>query len=246
MYVFGSGTAILTPIAGDPNSAGNPTPMQLATMQEVSIELSASQKELYGKGQFPVAIARTAGKLNMKAKFANINAKVLNDYFWGTTVVPGQIEVVLDELVTLTAGSGTVSHGAQFLEDLGVLDDVTGKQLTHKASAPALGEYTQTSGGVYSFNVGDVTAKRISYRYTPATPTGFKNVVSNKPMGAMPKFSCVLTNPQYGPKFVMKFYQCIAAKLTQNMKNEDFMIPEFDFSAFADGAGNLFEYDMDE
>ena len=50
----------------------------------------------------------------------------------------------------------------------------------------------------------------------------------------------------YDPVEAARFPNCIAAKLTMNFKNEDFMIPEFDFSAFADSAGNIFYWDLDE
>src|SRR5579864_7932564 len=114
-YVFGSGTLIATPFG--PNAAGNPSPLQLATMQEVSVDISASQKELYGKLQFPVAIARTAGKVNCKAKFANVYAKVLNDLFFGNTITAGQNLTIIDEVQTVVAGAASVTHTTGFLED---------------------------------------------------------------------------------------------------------------------------------
>ncbi len=49
---FGSGVLIATP------SGANATPVQFGTLQDVSIDISFSSKQLFGQYQFPIALAR--------------------------------------------------------------------------------------------------------------------------------------------------------------------------------------------
>lgn len=250
MYLFGSGELYLKPFG--PNAAGNPTPQKLGTMQEVSVEISASQKELYGKNQFPVAIARTAGKINMKAKFANINAKTCNDLFFGNTVAVGSKRGMIDEAHTAGA-SVTIAPPSSgvFAEDFGVVDATTGKQMTKVVSGAAAGvSYQVNEGtGVYTFNASQ-GATLISYSFTVST-LGASSNVTNKPMGSMPIFEANLVNNQFqsannSVNSYLQFPNCIAAKFSMPFKNEDFTVVEFDFSAFSDAAGNIFYLNLDE
>ena len=48
---------------------------------EWSVDFSFSVKPLMGQYQFPVAVARGAGKVSGKAKVANIDGPLLNDDF---------------------------------------------------------------------------------------------------------------------------------------------------------------------
>ncbi len=169
MYIFGSGNAVATPYGA--NAPGSPSPMQLGVLQETSVEFATSQKELYGKQQFPLAVARTAGKVNLTFKFANVYAKLWNDLFFGATVVAGQELGIADEShaagasVTIAPpGSGTISR------NMGVRSAATGKQMTLVTTAPALGSY-EYAAGVYTFNASE-GATLISYTYTLST--GFK------------------------------------------------------------------------
>ena len=248
MFVFGSGSLVCTPFGA--NAAANPTPMQLATLQECTIDISANQKELYGKAQFPVAIARTTGKVTIKAKFADVKAKVLNDLFWGAAVSAGTKIGVIDEAHTPASGSVAITPptSGTFADDFGVRDAVTGAQLTLASSAPPVGSYS-VNAGTYTFNASDTTGKLISYSYTMTT-AGTKSNVTNKPMGAMPVFQAAFANSQYQTgNFVhglWVFPQCIASKLSIGGKNEDFTIPDFECSAFADSANNIMYQYLDE
>lgn len=103
------------------------------------------------------------------------------------------------------------------------------------------------STGVYTFNAGQTTPVFITYNYTASSATTGTNVqVTNKPMGSMPTFETWLYNNQFGNNIAFQFPNCISSKLSFNFKNEDFAIPEFDFSAFSDNAGNIFYEYMDQ
>jgi ribosomal protein L6P/L9E len=79
MYLFGTGTLTVTPRNGEESMFG--------TVQEVGVDISYGAKELYGEHQFPVDIARTQGKISIKAKAAKIDAKLFNDVFFHGDVV---------------------------------------------------------------------------------------------------------------------------------------------------------------
>jgi len=86
-YSFGTGKLTVIPEVGTETTFG--------TLQDVTIDISYSKKELYGEHQFPVDIARTSGKVNIKAKFAHIDAKLFNDVFMqGAAVTQGNITTV--------------------------------------------------------------------------------------------------------------------------------------------------------
>ena len=101
---FGSGVLIGTTSDG---------PLQFGTLQDVSVDFSFSVKSLMGQYQFPVAVARGAGKISGKAKFANIDGPILNTIFFGNTPATGQ---TLGGLVSHCRVDGAV------LKDPGDLD----------------------------------------------------------------------------------------------------------------------------
>jgi hypothetical protein len=236
-YVFGSGTAIAKPFGA--LAAGNPTPLQLATLQEVSVDISASQKELMGKQQFPVAIARTAGKVNIKIKWASFYAKALNDLFFGSTVSTGQRIGVIDEAHTAAASvTITPPSSGTFVEDQGVVD-ASANQMTKAASNPPVGSYSVNEGtGAYTFNASQTGTLLISYVYS--ITGGAAVSVANKPMGSMPIFEMWLHNSQYGNNISWRFPNCILSKIALNFKNEDWGVPDVEGGAFSDASGNIF------
>jgi hypothetical protein len=78
-YSFGTGKLIAAPKAGEP--------AQFGTVQDVTIDISFSDKDLRGEYLFPVDIARTQGKVGIKVKFAKIDGKLFNNIFFGAVAV---------------------------------------------------------------------------------------------------------------------------------------------------------------
>jgi len=245
IYQFGSGTLFATPLTTIGNPAANPTPTQFGTLQDVSLEISFDTKELYGMYQFPDMIARGKGKITGKAKFAKVNGKQLNDLFFGQTVTAGQTLVQLDQAAAVPASPFQITitppSSGTFVEDLGVRYASTGEPLSRVASGPAQGQYSQ-SGAVYTFASADQTAQvLISYSYSVAA-AGVTVAVSNQLMGFAPNFSCVLRELFNSQQTNVKLYACIASKLTRATKQEDFLIQEFDFSAFTNSSGKVIDF----
>jgi len=129
--------------------------------------------------------------------------------------------------------------------DLGV-KDANGLPFTRVATGPTTGQYS-VAAGVYTFATAD-TGKQvfISYQYTATSTTAKKSTVQNVPMGYAPTFKADIFVPFQGKSLVITIPQCIASKFGISTKQDDFLIPEFDFEGFADGAGNALYWAVSE
>lgn len=216
-------------------------------MQDVSLDISGDLKELYGQKQFPEAVARGKVKLGGKAKFARINGKMLNDLFFGQTLGTGMKSAAVDEVhVVATTVTIAPPNSGVFVNDSrgdqGVIYQASGIPLVKVPSAPTVGQYSvATSTGVYTFNATDVgVSVLISYMYTLST-TGTQLNITNQLMGFAPTFQAMLTTTYNQQQMNVLLYQAVAAKLTLATKQEDFIIPEFDFSCFANAGGQVID-----
>lgn len=235
-YAFGSGS-----LFGTRTDIANQTPVQFGAVQDVSLDFSFDNKELYGQYQFPLAVARGKGKVTGKCKTGQFNASAYNSMFYGQTLTTGQELVALNESAAIpsTPFAITPAHAATFLADLGVIGVVSGLPLTEVSSSPATGQYSFVQGtGVYTFAAADTGLSMfISYKYSATT--GSKMVISNVLMGAGPVFSIVFNEIYNGNAFTVTLNQCTSTKLSFAFKNDDFNMSDFDFSAFADASGNI-------
>ena len=242
-FLFGTGVFWGTPLtAADGSAIAVPTPVQLGVMQDISIDISFDTKELYGQSQFPVAVGRGKGKMTGKAKVAQINGSALNSLFFGQTMtagITGDYYDVLGSLIPTTPYQVTITapNSGTWSADLGVRN-ANGLPMTRVASAPATGQYS-VAAGVYTFATADTgLTVFISYQYTATSTTAQKSTVKNLLMGAAPTFKGDLYIPYAGKSLILTIPQCLTSKMTIATKQDDFAIPEFDFSGFADAAGN--------
>ena len=242
MFEFGSGTLFGYPIGG--NTAPNATPSKFGTLQDVSLDISGDVKPLYGQKQFPEAVARGKCKVTGKAKSAWINGKMYNDLFFGQTLGTGMIKTALDEPATVPATpfQVTVVNAAQFKQDWRVRYTITGIPLTRVASAPTVGQYSvNTATGVYTFAAADTgAAVQICYTFVAAA-AGTQMNITNQLMGFAPTIQMLLQTQYNNNQFSVMLYSVLASKLAIATKQEDFIIPEFDFEAFANAAGQVID-----
>jgi hypothetical protein len=242
MFEFGSGTLWGFPVGG--NTAANPTPIKFGTLQDVSLDISGDVKQLYGQKQFPEAVARGKSKITGKAKSAWINGKMYNDLFFGQPLGAGTIKISLDEAASVPATpfQVTVVQAATFKQDWGVRYVSTGIPFTRVAALPAVGQYSvNTATGVYTFSAADTgAAVIISYTYTSAA-TGTQLNITNQLMGFAPILQMLLETQYNNNQFSVLLYSVIASKLTLATKQEDFLIPELDFEAFANPSGQVID-----
>jgi hypothetical protein len=265
---FGSGIMWGTPLTDATGTAiVNPTPVLFGILQDITIDISADVKELYGQLQYPFAVGRGKGKITGKAKMAQIFGQMYNSLFFGQTLNTGFFQDVYTTTAlaipptpfTITVSS--VASSATNIQipnagvtgsaaDLGVINAATGLPMTRVASAPTAGQYSFTpTTGVYLFssadNVSGVSVY-INYQYTATSTTAKNSVVANLPMGYAPTFECDLMLPYGGKQLTLDLYNCIATKLTFPSKLDDFTIPELDFSAFANAGGQVMKWGTNE
>lgn len=251
MYFFGSGDAIATPYGSA--AAPNPTPIKLGVLQECSADIGFGSKPLMGKGQFPVAVARTAGKISLKFKFANTYAKLWNDLLFGSTLSAGSEVGVVDSVQTVTSHAATITPpgGGTFARMMTVRKGSNGQAMTLVGATPVAGVSYTVAGPVITFAAGETeTSVFVTYTYTKTT--GYKSTVTNQPMGAQPVFDLTIMNTQWtdpvtgSASGLVRFPNVISNKLTFPFKNEDWMIHEFDCDGFADATGNVIYINADE
>lgn len=251
-FVFGSGVLWGTPTtdaAG--NAIANPTPVQFGTLQDVSLDVSFENKTLHGQNQFAVAVGRGKGKITGKAKFGQINGSLFNSLFFGQTLTAGIINDVYDTVGALIPETSpytitvTPPNSGTWSEDLGVRD-ANGLPMTRVASSPAAGQYS-VAAGVYTFASADKgNTVFINYQYTATSTSARKGTVQNVLMGYAPAFRVDLYTPFQGKSMIWTLPNAISTKLSIATKLDDFTMPEMDFEAFADSAGNVLTYSVSD
>jgi len=257
-FAFGVGAMYVTQLQDAwGNAISNPTPLPLLTLQEGSIDMSADNKELYGQNQYAAAVARGKAKLTVKVKPARIYAALWNALFFGQTLTSGLLAIQTDTTgvaipsATPYTVTPTPPNTGTFVSDMGIIS-ATGYPLTRVASGntPATGQYTVTTGGTYTFAAADAgKTVYINYQYTVASAnagTAQMETVRNLPMGYAPQFKADLCVGYQGKLVTFSILQAIATKMSLGFKNEDFAIPEFDFSAMDNGTGNIMTWSTSE
>jgi hypothetical protein len=241
-YKFGTGNLYAI------GTAANATPIQFGALQDVSIDVQFSNKELYGQNIFALAVGRAQGKVTGKAKFAQVNGLLYNSIFFGGTLTTGQTKLVNGEAGTIptTPYQVTVVNAATFVQDYGVLYTATGLPLTKVASAPITGQYSVSNVGVYTFAAVDTgLGVSISYSYTVAA-SGTTIALNNQLQGVAPTIQIAFNTIYNGKNALITLPSCISTKLMMPSKMADWNIDEFDFDAFAAPNGNVINISMSE
>lgn len=225
------------------NSITNPTPIRVAGLQEMSLDFAGDLKEYFGTNRFALAVAQGKVKTTGKFKGALINGQALNTLFFGSGLSSGTMKALYADTTGTVVPSTpftitpTVPNTGTWVDDLGVVD-ATGRVMTRVASAPTTGQYS-VSAGVYTFAAADVGIKMyISFSYT-YTLAGAKRIqLLNLPMGYTPMLKIHYMGQFQGKKTLAVLESVVSNKLMLfGSKNDDFSVPEIDFSAQADAAG---------
>lgn len=238
MINFGVGQLVLNP------GGTTPTPVQLAILQDVELDISFTEKELFGAYQFALDVARGEGKITLKAKEAQISSLLIGSVLTGSTSAAGYTSSAINEAGTVPSSVAytiTVANSASFSADCGVVDLTAGIVL-QAAAAAAAGKYSVTAG-VYTFDVSAASHKVwISYTYTVAV-SGQTITYPNQLMGQGTTYSATLYNIFRGKVCGWSFGAVTVPKLTLPMKNGDYTITGLDMSVYANPAtGNILSY----
>lgn len=247
MRSFGSGT-----LYGQRTDAAG-TPVMIGTLQDAQVEISGTNKELYGTGQFAEAVARGQAKITGKAKWGRISPMVYADLYFGVTPTAGQSATAVKEAAAAPAAAPytlPVANAATFQTDLGVTYANTALPLKKVAANPMQGQYS-VAGGTYTFAAADAgAALLISYGYGIAG-SGYRLDINNIDQGINPTFRADLvtsfTDPQKGVmKTTLTLYACVSDKLSIPTKMSDWLISEMDFQAFADPSERVMSWSFPE
>lgn len=245
MITFGAGVLFGTPLYDATGTAiAVPSPVQFGILQNITVDESWETKELYGANQFPVAVGRGKGKVQLKAQAANFNAELVNTFLYGVSLT-SSYQTIYNDLTGLVVPTSpytitpTAPSSGSVVADLGVTSAVNGVPYTRVASSPTGGQYSYSSGA-WTFASQDYGKTAfINFVYS-ATVAGAKKInVTNAPMGLMPIFQVDLSTQYQGKTVYIRYPNCVASSFTRSYKNDDFAIPEFTIDAFADGSGNI-------
>lgn len=242
--VFGAGAVWGTPTMDAYGaSIANPTPILLGVMNDISVDISFDEKLLYGRRQFAIARGRGKGKVEWKAKSAQISGAQLATLFFGQAVTSGLFADYIDETgsaipATPFSLTPTVPNAGTWAADLGVRS-ITGVPFVRVAANPVTGQYA-VANGVYTFAAADTGATVfISFQYTAAS-TGAKTAsIGNVAMGNAPSFRLDLQHSFQQKGLSLSLFNCASSKLSLASKQDDFMVPEMDGSAIEDGLGRV-------
>ena len=244
MMSFGAGDVYATQIQdASGNAITNASPIRIAGLQEMSIDFQGDLKEYYGQSRYALYVAQGKVKTTGKMKGAFIDAVSLNTLFFGLGTTSGTMKAVnVDNTGTVVPSTPftitpTVPNGGTFVEDLGVRN-ASGQIMTKVASAPTTGQYS-VAAGVYTFAAADVGVKMFtSFSYT-YTDVGAKRIsLQNLAMGATPILKLHYMTQYQGKRALVVLESVISQKLGLfSAKNDDFSVPELEFTAQADASG---------
>jgi hypothetical protein len=245
MAQYGFGAGVLWGIRNDQTGG---TSRRFGAMQDISIDFAGESKELFGGSQFPLDVARAKMKIQCKAKFAEIQPSLYNDLFWGQTqLTTGSVNIANSEVSTTGSSTGSTStlvaaNASTFTLDLGVRYAATGVPLKLVASAPTVGQYAVAGTGTYTMSSADAsTAMLIDYEYS-ITGTGTIINGTNPLMGQAPRFMATFSESYENKNIVLTLYSCMSSKLSMPTKIDDYIIGEMDFEAYANAAGQVFQF----
>lgn len=244
LLTFGAGELFATMLQDATGAAiTNPTPVRIAGLQEMSLEFSGDLKEFHGQNRFAIGVAQGKVKTGGKFKGALINGHALNTLFFGAGLTSGTMKALVADVTGANVPGSpyqitpTVPNSGTWVEDLGVVN-ASGIPMTRVASAPAAGQYS-VSAGVYTFAAADTGVKMyISFSYTYSLTAAKRLQFLNLPMGYTPLLKMHFMSSFQGKRSLVVLEAVVATKLALfASKNDDFSVPEIDFSAQADAAG---------
>lgn len=238
--VFSIGELIAMP------SGATPTGIRCGILQDVSVDESATFKELRGSYKYPLDVADAETKISITAKVGAVDPLLFN-LFYNGTLTSGETRTSIMEPGAVPASSTfvvTVANSATFVTDLLVWDVTAQKFLTRVTGTLSTGQYSVT-GGVYTFFSDAAShAVQITYTYTVATAAGVGSTITiaNTKMGSgFSPFALYLPSVRStsGKQLYEKYNNVVCTGMKRAFKNDDFMLTDMTFTAYADASGNV-------
>lgn len=239
-YNFGVGQLFLVPPGSDP------TPVNVGTLKNVSLDISRDVKKLMGAKAFPEDVALAGGTISGKADYGRIQSGVIAAVLAGSTESTGQNAAANNEKTTIPATpfevtGAQITAGGTFVDDGGVYDYTNGLWMSRVASSPATGQYSvDTATGIYTFAAAD-TGNSIGLYYTYTKATGTTIALSNPLMGAATVFKLNVFNTYRSKDVGYTLYAVVFPKLSLAGKQDDYTDTNLEFQAFADSNDQIID-----
>lgn len=241
-FAFGSGYAFARPVGG--NIPTNATPIELGSLQNVGVDFSYTLKELKGQNLVADDVKPADLKITGKGTFAQLYNSVIANAFTGTNVATGRKRLVVREAGTVpavTTFTVTVANAVKFNHDFGVQYESSGLYLTRVSTGPTVGQYSvDEATGVYTFAAADANAA-VLINYDWSDTVGSTVSFVNQPQGYGPTLELLCMNPTTDNK-ELRLYAVRPNKFTRPTKQGDYLLSEFDFEAFANSSGQVFDF----
>jgi hypothetical protein len=248
MLQYGVGDVLIRPVGG--NLASQSGPVRLCSVEDASVDFSQKLDKLMGQNKMPDDIAPGDMEIKGKATFSRINVATFNNVMFADKIAAGVKVVQVDEAAAVPDTPGpyvvTVANAAAFLNDLSVKDAVTGAFLQQvPAGQEAVGSYSVAESGAnkgkYTFVAGDKKrALLFTYAYSNGT-AGQTMTVNNQRSGYGPVIELYLRMPYQGENG-LHLFACRCSKLSLPQKRGAYVKSDFEFEAFPNPAGQVFEF----
>lgn len=252
MYLFGPARLIASQISSTGTLL---SPLVFGIAQDVMVDSKVDLKELWGPSRYPAAVADGKGSIDITCSAAKIYAQPFAAAFGGTISQGGANAVISDEphVVPTTPyivnlASPAVGTVAQPL----VTAVISGVQVVYQivAASPQAGVsciWTSGSPSQLTFAAGDTGITILVTYYYSATPGSgdFTITVANPLFSSAPFFQMAISQQTNNPgnnqqsELLLVFNRVIAAGLKLDFKVDDWVIPNFNMKAFADGNNNI-------
>ena len=140
-------------------------------------------------------------------------------------------------LPTNTANTFTVNNSSLFTADLGLAYASSGLFLQPVASGPVQGQYS-VSAGVYTLASADDGVEVLA-AYAYSSVTGMTESIIQQVQGQVGVYGFRYQGQYAGRKIGLYLPNCVSSKFTLPTKQQDFILSEIDFEAFANPAGQV-------
>lgn len=216
-------------------------------VQNVTLDIAASVKTLFGSNIFPEAIGVATHQVTGSIGTAVINSEFLPRFMFGTDMQSGSLQRV-EEPAAVPASPGpytvVVDQAADFERNVAVINVSNGQHLKIVASSPTAGQYAvNPTTGTYTFAAADA-GLAILIRYDINATGGRHFEMRQRRMGQQYPFMLTMSNDFQGKAYMLTINQCVLTKQSLAAKNDDFGIPALEYSAFVNDAGILGRFDF--
>jgi len=249
MYLFGAGRLIASPIS----STGTlQSPVVFGTLQDVMIDFKVDIKELWGNRRWPEYAVDGKGSIDITAKAAKIFAAQFALAFGATTSQGGGYAQAADEAHVVPATPYQFNLSNTPATTLGlplVTAVVSGVQVEYTvltSGSAVAGQSCVLAGSQLTFAAGDTGITVLcTYFYSHTNANDFTISITNPLIASATYFQLAVMQQTNNAgnntpsQLTIILNRCLSPGLKLDFKVDDFVIPDFNAKAFADGSNQI-------